>query len=143
MIPSVEQLIFGGTLGEEISASDGGLDAPPRSLPSSNASNRFDVALSPSAGESPTETPLAHPAASERRQAEDGFDELRNRAVIGEVVNDDSGLRERRDHYRREANAVAARVALFRAASILRARCPNPEEPSDRRSLRCRPRLRR
>ena len=53
MIPSVEQLIFGGTPGEEISASDGGLNELLRSLPSSNASNKFDVALSPSAGERP------------------------------------------------------------------------------------------
>ena len=59
MIPSVEQLIFGGTPGEEISASDRGLNELLRSFPSSNASNKFDVNLSPSAGERPCWTPLA------------------------------------------------------------------------------------
>ena len=59
VIPSEEQLMFGGTAGEEISASLGGFNPPPWSLPSSSASNKFEVALSPSAGDKPTETPLA------------------------------------------------------------------------------------
>ena len=58
-MPSEEQLMFGGTLGEGISASDGGFVEPPWSLRSSSASNKLDVARSLSAGDKPSETPFA------------------------------------------------------------------------------------
>ncbi len=59
VIPSDKQLMFGGELGEGISASDGGFSWPPRTLRSSSASKKFEVARSLSAGDKPTETPLA------------------------------------------------------------------------------------
>ena len=63
-MPSVEQLMLGGELGAEISASDGGFTPLPSSLLRSSASSRFEVAESPSAGPSRPKRPALHPAAS-------------------------------------------------------------------------------
>jgi len=52
---SVAQLMFGGTLGEEISANDCGFGDWPRSLFSSIASSKSVVYGLPSAGERPSE----------------------------------------------------------------------------------------